>query len=93
MEPILADLDFRGSDTILLLNGMGATPLAELYLMYQEVNRILAASAVRVARNLVGNYITSLEMAGCSVTLLKADADMLSLWDAPVMTPGLRWGC
>ena len=93
VEPILADLDFRGSDTILLLNGMGATPLAELYLMYQEVNRILAASAVRVARNLVGNYITSLEMAGCSVTLLKADADMLSLWDAPVMTPGLRWGC
>ena len=77
----------------MLLNGMGATPLAELYLMYQEVNRILAASAVRVARNLVGNYITSLEMAGCSVTLLKADADMLSLWDAPVMTPGLRWGC
>ncbi len=93
VELVLADLDYRGSDTIVLLNGMGATPLLELYLMYHEVARVLTASGVRVARNLVGSYITSLEMAGCSVTLLRADDELLTLWDAPVSTPGLRWGC
>jgi dihydroxyacetone kinase-like protein len=75
------------------MNGMGGTPLIELYLMYHEVSTILAKSGVTIARNLIGSYITSLEMAGCSVTLLKADDDLLSLWDAPVNTPGLRWGC
>ncbi len=92
VEPILADLDFTGSDTIVMLNGMGGTPLIELYLMYGEVAKILADKGVRIARSLVGNYITSLEMAGCSLTVLKADDEMLSLWDAPVNTPGLRWG-
>lgn len=91
-EPILADLDFTG-DAIALLNGMGGTPLLELYVMYGEVARILEKSGVRVVRNLVGNYITSLEMAGCSLTLLKADDEIVKLWDAPVNTPGLRWGC
>ena len=93
VEPILADLDFKGSPTIVFMNGMGGTPLIELYLMYNEVAKILAKSGVTIARSLVGSYITSLEMAGCSVTLLKADDDMVKLWDAPVNTPGLRWGC
>ena len=92
VEPILADHDFAGSETIVMVNGMGGTPLIELYLMYGEVKALLDAAGVRVARNLVGNYITSLDMAGCSVTVLKADDELLALWDAPVRTAGLRWG-
>jgi dihydroxyacetone kinase-like protein len=93
MEPILADLDFTGGDGVLaFVNGMGGTPLLELYIMYNEVATILAKSGVTVARSLVGPFITSLEMAGCSVTLLKMDEELLRLWDAPVRTPGLRWG-
>jgi dihydroxyacetone kinase-like protein len=92
VEPILADLDFTGGDGVLaFVNGMGGTPLIELYLMYSEVANILAKSGVTIARSLVGPYITSLEMAGCSVTLLKLDDELLRLWDAPVLTPGLRW--
>ncbi len=93
VEPILADLDYSGSPVIAMVNGMGGTPLLELYIMYNEVSKILAGHGITIARNLVGNYITSLEMAGCSVTLLKADDELLKLWDAPVNTPGLRWGC
>jgi phosphoenolpyruvate---glycerone phosphotransferase subunit DhaK len=93
VEPILSDLDFTGGDGVIaFVNGMGATPLIELYLMYQEVSAILEKAGVRIARSLVGPYITSLDMAGCSVTLLKADDELLRLWDAPVSTPGLRWG-
>ena len=92
VEPLLADLDFTGAPTIVLMNGMGGTPLIELYLMYDEVATLLDKAGVQVARSLVGNYITSLEMAGCSVTLLKADDEVIGLWDAPVNTPGLRWG-
>ena len=92
VEPILADHDFAGSETIVMVNGMGGTPLMELYLMYGEVRALLDAAGVRVVRNLVGNYITSLDMAGCSVTVLKADDELLALWDAPVRTAGLRWG-
>ncbi|MDQ3383592.1 MAG: dihydroxyacetone kinase subunit DhaK [Actinomycetota bacterium] len=93
LEPILSDLDFTGGDGVIaLVNGMGGSPLIELYLMYHEVSKILERSGITVARSLVGNYITSLEMAGCSVTLLRADDDAIRLWDAPVNTPGLRWG-
>ncbi len=92
VEPILHDFDFTGSPVIVMLNGMGGSPLIELYLMYGEVAKILEKSGITVARTLVGNYITSLDMAGCSVTLLKADEDLLKLWDAPVNTAGLRWG-
>ena len=92
VEPILHDFDFTGSPAIVMLNGMGGSPLIELYLMYGEVAKILEKSGITVARSLVGNYITSLDMAGCSVTLLKADDDLLKLWDAPVNTAGLRWG-
>ncbi|MEV6727623.1 MULTISPECIES: dihydroxyacetone kinase subunit DhaK [unclassified Streptomyces] len=75
-----------------LVNGMGATPLLELYGFHAEVARVLAARGVPVARTLVGNYVTSLDMAGCSVTLCQADEEMLRLWDAPVQTAALRWG-
>lgn len=92
VEPILADLDFGGAPTIVMLNGMGGTPLIELYLMYGEVASILEKHGITVARSLVGNYITSLDMAGCSVTVLRADDEIVSLWDAPVETSGLRWG-
>lgn len=91
-EPVLSDLDMTGAPTVVMLNGMGGTPLIELYLMYHEVAQILAGKNVTVARALVGNYITSLEMAGCSLTVLKADDEIVGLWDAPVNTPGLRWG-
>jgi phosphoenolpyruvate---glycerone phosphotransferase subunit DhaK len=92
-ETILADLPFRtGDQVIAMVNGMGATPLMELYLIYGELEQLLSARQIAVARRLVGNYITSLEMAGCSITLLKADDVLLSLWDDPVLTPALRWG-
>jgi phosphoenolpyruvate---glycerone phosphotransferase subunit DhaK len=93
VEPILNDLDFTGGDGVIaFVNGMGGTPLLELYVMYAEVAAVLDKAGVTVARSLVGPYITSLEMAGCSVTLVKVDDDLLRLWDAPVRTPALRWG-
>ena len=92
VEPILADLDFTGSPTIVFLNGLGGTPLIELYLLYGEVAALLAKAGVTVARSLVGPYMTSLDMAGASVTVLKADDEILKFWDAPVVTPGMRWG-
>jgi len=92
VRPILHDLDYRGGEVIAFVNGMGGTPLIELYIVFNEVAQILAGEGVRIVRCLVGNYITSLDMAGCSVTLLKCDDEMVSLWDAPVVTPGLRWG-
>ncbi|KGH46088.1 dihydroxyacetone kinase [Modestobacter caceresii] len=93
LEPVLADLDFTGGDGVLaFVNGMGGTPLLELYVVYAEVQAVLAKAGVTVARSLVGSYMTSLEMAGCSVTLLKVDDELIRLWDAPVRTPALRWG-
>lgn len=90
---VLSDLPFRSGDAVIIMvNGMGGTPLLELYLIYNEVASILGAEGIEPARRLVGNYITSLDMAGCSVTLFRADEEMLSLWDDPVLTPGLRWG-
>jgi phosphoenolpyruvate---glycerone phosphotransferase subunit DhaK len=93
VEPVLADLDLTGGEAVIaFLNGMGATQLIELYLMYAEVAAVLEKAGIGIARNLVGSYMTSLDMAGCSVTLLKADEELLRLWDAPVRTPALRWG-
>ncbi|MEV6689405.1 dihydroxyacetone kinase subunit DhaK [Streptomyces sp. NPDC051130] len=77
---------------IALVNGMGATPLLELYGFHAEVARVLSERGVPVARTLVGNYVTSLDMAGCSVSLCRADEELLRLWDAPVQTAALRWG-
>jgi dihydroxyacetone kinase-like protein len=71
---------------------MGGTPLIELYVVYNELVKICAGRGVKITRNLIGSYITSLEMAGCSITLLKLDGDLARLWDAPVKTAGLRWG-
>jgi dihydroxyacetone kinase-like protein len=92
VEPILADRDFTGGPVLAFVNGMGATPMLELYLMFDEVAKLLDAAGVRIARSLVGPYVTSLDMAGCSVTLLGLDDELTRLWDAPVNTPGLRWG-
>ncbi len=71
---------------------MGGTPLIELYVVYRKLAEMAAARGVTIERNLVGNYITSLEMAGCSITLLKLDDELIRYWDAPVHTPALRWG-
>jgi len=71
---------------------MGGTPLLELYIVYAEVAKIAAAHGLKIERNLVGNYITSLEMQGCSITLLRLDDELRGYWDAPVNTPALRWG-
>ncbi|HET7646257.1 MAG TPA: dihydroxyacetone kinase subunit DhaK [Candidatus Limnocylindria bacterium] len=93
MTPILDDLPFSSGDRVLaFVNGMGGTPLVELYVVYRKVAEMCQARGITIERNLVGNYITSLEMAGCSITLLKLDDEMVRLWDAPVKTPGLRWG-
>lgn len=91
VDPILHD-DPSTGPAIVMLNGLGGTPLIELYLLYGEVAPLLEAAGVSIARSLVGNYITSLDMAGASLTVVRADAEILGLWDAPVSTPGLRWG-
>jgi dihydroxyacetone kinase-like protein len=93
LEPIVEDLPFSSGDEVLaFVNGMGGTPLIELYVVYGEVARQLGERGIEIQRNLVGNYITSLEMQGCSITLLKLDDEMTRYWDAPVDTPALRWG-
>ena len=93
LDPVIHDFPLkRGATVLAFVNGMGGTPLLELYLMYGEVAKLLDDRGITVARSLVGNYITSLEMAGCSVTLLRLDDELAALWDAPVKTPGLRWG-
>ena len=81
-----------GAEALLLVNGFGGTPAMELYLMVNSALRVLQGKGVRVSRYLTGAYVTSLEMAGCSITLLKLDDEMTKLWDAPVNTAGLRWG-
>jgi dihydroxyacetone kinase-like protein len=92
-DPILDDLPFHRGDAVLaFLNGLGGTPLIELYLMYGEVAKILSGRGITPVRSLVGPYITSLDMAGCSLTLLRVTDELVRLWDAPVNTPALRWG-
>lgn len=93
LDPIISDLPFKRGDRVLaFVNGLGGTPQIELYLMYNEFASLLGKQGITISRNLVGSYITSLEMAGCSITLLKLDDELIKLWDAPVKTPGLRWG-
>ncbi len=93
VNAITGDLGERAcGEAILLINGFGATPLSELYLMYDAVRKRLEASSIVVARSLVGNFVTSLDMAGCSATISLLDDEMKRLWDAPVHTPALRWG-
>ena len=93
VNAIITDLGERArGEAILLINGFGATPLSELYLMYDAVRRLLEPAGIIVGRSLVGNFVTSLDMAGCSVTVSMLDEEMKRLWDAPVHTPALRWG-
>lgn len=92
-EAVISDLPYKSGDSVIaMVNGMGGTPLIELYLVFNELNQICQGKGIKIVRNLVGNYITSLEMQGCSITLLKTDDQLTALWDAPVHTPGLRWG-
>jgi dihydroxyacetone kinase-like protein len=88
---IADDLDGTG-DALLVVNGVGGTPLMELYLMYHAARRHLENRGLRIARSLVGSYVTSLEMAGCSITVSLLDEEIIGLWDAPVNTAALRWG-
>ena len=93
LEPVVEDLPYKEGDEVLLfVNSMGGTPLIELYIVYRKAVEILEAKGIKVVRNLIGPYITSLEMAGMSITLLKMDEDLKKLWDAPVKTAGMRWG-
>jgi phosphoenolpyruvate---glycerone phosphotransferase subunit DhaK len=93
LEPVLSDLPFRSGDRVLaFVNGMGGTPQIELYIAMKRVGEALSEGGYRLQRTLIGSYITSLEMAGLSITLLRLDDEMVRLWDAPVLTPGLRWG-
>jgi dihydroxyacetone kinase-like protein len=90
---ITSDLGGRArGEVILLVNGFGGTPLSELYLMYDAVRKLLEPAGCVIARSLVGNFVTSLDMAGCSVTVSLLDDEMKRLWDAPVHTAALRWG-
>jgi len=92
-RPVIEDLGLSSGEQVLLfVNSMGGTPLAELYVVYRRVAQLLDEGGVRIARSLVGPYITSLEMQGASVTILRLDGELLRLWDAPVHTPALRWG-
>ena len=93
VEKSLTDDPFqRGDEVIALVNSMGGTPLSELYIVYRELDRVCKERGITIVRHLIGPYITSLEMQGFSITLVKADREMLNFWDAPVKTPALRWG-
>jgi dihydroxyacetone kinase-like protein len=91
LDAIDSDMSLAG-DLLVMVNGMGGTPLIELYIVYNEVHRYLTGKGARITRNLVGNYITSLEMQGFSVTVCRVTDMLTDLWDAPVDTPALRWG-
>jgi len=91
--PIIEDFPLQSGDKVLaFVNGMGGTPLVELYVVFNALKKVLDARGITIARSLIGDYITSLDMAGCSITLLKLDDELTKYWDAPVLTPGLRWG-
>jgi dihydroxyacetone kinase-like protein len=93
IEPVLSDISLKsGEEIIMMLNGMGGTPLIELYLLYNRAVEIAAKKGIKTVRCLVGNYITSLEMQGFSITVMRANSDILKLWDAPVHTAAIRWG-
>jgi dihydroxyacetone kinase-like protein len=90
---VVEDLPYSsGNQVLAFVNGMGGTPLIELFIVYRELHRFLQERGITISRRLIGNYITSLEMAGCSITLLRLDDELTRLWDAPVDTPALRWG-
>jgi len=90
LDKILADYDYAGSEVALLVNGLGGTPLMELYILNKEVQELLAQEGIRVYKTLVGNYMTALDMTGCSLTLMKLDDELKELLDAPCATPALK---
>jgi phosphoenolpyruvate---glycerone phosphotransferase subunit DhaK len=93
LEPILRELELqRGDQVLVLVNGLGATPLGELYILFHEVVQTLQTLDMQLSRSLVGSYLTSLDMAGASITILKLNNELLNLWDAPIHTAVLRWG-
>lgn len=93
LSPVLEDLQAApGQKVLLFVNGMGGTPQSELYIVFRAASQILAEAGLEVQRSLVGNYITALEMQGCSISVLKLDDELAELWDAPVHTAALRWG-
>jgi len=93
LSPVLEDLQAApGQKVLLFVNGMGGTPQSELYIVFRAASQILAEAGLKVQRSLVGNYITALEMQGCSISVLKLDDELVELWDAPVHTAALRWG-
>jgi dihydroxyacetone kinase-like protein len=93
LAPILEDLPFASGDKVLLMvNGMGGTPQVELYIVFRHAAQVLADKGIEVTRTLVGNFVTSLEMQGTSISVLKLDDELTELWDAPVQTAALRWG-
>ena len=93
LEPVLSDLKIEAGEQVLLfVNGMGGTPLSELYIVYRRAAQVLVDHGAVVARSLVGNYVTALEMQGCSISVLRLDDELTALWDAPVHTAALRWG-
>jgi dihydroxyacetone kinase-like protein len=89
LSKILEDYDYSGSEVALMVNGLGATPLMELYILNNEVEKLLTDKGIKIYKTFVGNYMTSLEMAGCSLTLMKLDDELKELLDAPCSTPGL----
>ena len=91
-KELTSDAFKSGDQMIVLVNGMGSTPISELYTVYRKLHELCSAEKITLARNLVGSYITALDMQGCSITLVRADEEILKFWDAPVLTPGLRWG-
>jgi dihydroxyacetone kinase-like protein len=92
LSPIMADLELTSGDrVIVMVSGLGASPQQELNIVFRQVHRLLSECSIVVERQLVGNYITSLDMAGCTVTVMRVDEELLALWDAPVCTPALRW--
>jgi dihydroxyacetone kinase-like protein len=82
----------KGDRLLAFVNSMGGTPVSELYLVYRKLAEICEQQGLQIVRNLIGPYVTSLDMQGCSITLLKLDDEMIQLWDAPVNTPSWRWG-
>lgn len=91
-ETIVNEPFQKGDRMIALVNSMGGTPSSELYIAYEKLTEVCASKGIQIVRNLIGPYITSIEMQGISISLLRADDEMLELWDAPVLTPALRWG-
>lgn len=91
LDKILADYDYADSEVAVLVNGLGGTPLMELYILNKEVKELLESKGIKIYKTLVGNYTTALDMTGCSLTLMKLDDELKRLLDAPCDTPALKW--